>query len=92
MLSEGQKYCRLFQGELQYFRTSLSYQLSFRSLFCLCLSGLYTQVLLYADDFKKACGRYKDKYNIFDIQMVLMIFLGTEIYLSPILLLDKSVS
>ena len=32
---------------LQYFRLSLSYQLLLRSLFCLFLSGCFTQVLLY---------------------------------------------
>ena len=32
---------------LQYFQPSLSYQLSLRSLFCLFLSGHFTQVLLY---------------------------------------------
>ena len=32
---------------LQCFLPSLSYQLSFRSLFCLFLSGHFTQVLLY---------------------------------------------
>ena len=32
---------------LQYFRPSLSYHLSYRSLFCLFLSGHFTQVLLY---------------------------------------------
>ena len=32
---------------LQYFRPSLSYHLSLRSLFCLCLSGRFAQVLLY---------------------------------------------
>ena len=32
---------------LQYFRPSLSYHLSLRSLFCLFLSGCFTQVLLY---------------------------------------------
>ena len=31
---------------LQYFRPSLSYHLSFRSLLCLFLSGRFTQVLL----------------------------------------------
>ena len=31
---------------LQYFQPSLSYHLSFRSLFCLFLSGHYTQGLL----------------------------------------------
>ena len=32
---------------LQYFRPSSSYHLSLRSLFCLFLSGRFTQVLLY---------------------------------------------
>ena len=32
---------------LQYFRPALSYHLSSRSLFCLFLSGRFTQVLLY---------------------------------------------
>ena len=32
---------------LQYFRPSLSYHLSLRLLFCLFLSGCFTQVLLY---------------------------------------------
>ena len=32
---------------LQYFRPSLSYHLSLRSLFCLFLSGRLSQVLLY---------------------------------------------
>ena len=32
---------------LQYFRPSLSYHLRLRSLFCLFLSGRFTQVLLY---------------------------------------------
>ena len=32
---------------LQYFRSSLSYQLLLRSLFCLFLSGPFTQALLY---------------------------------------------
>ena len=34
---------------LQYFRPSLSYHLSLRSLFCLFLSCRFTQVLLYLD-------------------------------------------
>ena len=32
---------------LQYFRPSLSYHLSMRSLFCLFLSGRFTHALLY---------------------------------------------
>ena len=56
LLNAGQKYSRMLQGELpecskgsilQYFQPSLSYHLSFRSLFCLFLSGHFTQVLLY---------------------------------------------
>ena len=39
-LNAGQKYCRMLQESiLQYFRPSLSYHLSLRSLFCLFLSG-----------------------------------------------------
>ena len=41
-LNAGQKYCRMLP-----FRPSLSYHLSLRSLFCLFLSGCFTQVLLY---------------------------------------------
>ena len=42
---------------LQYFRPSLSYHLSLRSLFCVFLSGHFTQVLLYgsmANELKEA--------------------------------------
>ena len=45
LLNAGQNYCRMI---LQYFPPSLSYHLSFRSLFYLFLSGRFTQVLLYA--------------------------------------------
>ena len=38
---------------LQYFRSSLGYRLSFRCLFCLFLSGRFTQVLLYLLSFCK---------------------------------------
>ena len=38
-LNAGHKYCRMLKGSiLQYFRPSLSYQLSLRILFCLFLS------------------------------------------------------
>ena len=43
-LNAGQKYCIL-----QYFQPSLSYRLSWRSLFCLLLSGCLRLVLLYTD-------------------------------------------
>ena len=39
---------------LQYFRPSLSYHLSLRSLFCLFLRGRFTQVLLYLCFFQMA--------------------------------------
>ena len=48
LLNAGQKYCRMLQGGiLQYFRPSLSYHLTLRSLFCLFLSNHLRQVLLY---------------------------------------------
>ena len=45
-LNASQKYCRM-HCILQYFRPSLCYHLSLRSLFCLFLGGCFTQVLLY---------------------------------------------
>ena len=53
LLNTGQKYCIMLQVEhsaiLSTFikRPSLSYHLLLRSLFCLFLSGHFTQVLLY---------------------------------------------
>ena len=38
---------------LQYFRSSLSYHLSPRSLLCLFVSGSFIQVLLYTDRLKQ---------------------------------------
>ena len=57
LLNAGQKYCRELQGEhsailLTYIRARLGYNLSLRSLFCLLLSGHFTQILLYAADIK----------------------------------------
>ena len=46
-LNAGQKYCRMLESILQYFRPTLSYHLSLRPLFCLFLSGRLRQVLLY---------------------------------------------
>ena len=43
MLKADQTYCRI----LQYLRPSLNCRLSLRPLFCLFLSGSFTQVLLY---------------------------------------------
>ena len=46
-LNAGQKYCRMLQGKHSaILQPSLSYHLSLRSLFCLFLSGRFTQVLL----------------------------------------------
>ena len=48
LLNVGQKYCRMLQESiLQYFQPSLSYHLSLRTLFSLCLSGRLRQILLY---------------------------------------------
>ena len=49
---------------LQYYRPSLSYQLSLRPLLCLFLSGCFTQVLLYclpADDSYKISSLILDQ-------------------------------
>ena len=54
-LNAGQMYCRI----LQYFRPSLSYHLSFRSLFCLFLSGRFTQVLLYVQKKNNLSTEFK---------------------------------
>ena len=45
---------------LQYFRPSLSYHLSLRSLFCQFLSGCFTQVLLHvlSDTYQDGTLRY----------------------------------
>ena len=48
LLNAGQKYCRCSKASiLQFFRPSLSYHLSLRSMFFLFLSGHFTQLLLY---------------------------------------------
>ena len=44
----GQKFAECSKGSiLQYFQPSLSYHLSIRSMFCLILSGCFTQVLQF---------------------------------------------
>ena len=43
---------------LQYFRTSLSYRLSLRSLFCPFLSGHFTHVRFYCSPFSCCIGLY----------------------------------
>ena len=53
-LNAGQKYCTMLQESiLQYFRPSLSYNLSLRPLFCLFLGCRLTQILLYSYGIKK---------------------------------------
>ena len=42
---------------LQYFRPALSYKLSIRPLFCLFLSGRFTQVLLYLVIYVACCKK-----------------------------------
>ena len=47
-LNAGQKYCRMLQGEHSAIHlTFIKLHLLLRSLFCLFLSGRFTQVLLY---------------------------------------------
>ena len=47
-LNAGQNIAECSWSILQYVRLSLCYHLSFTSLFCLFLSGRFTQVLLYS--------------------------------------------
>ena len=55
-LNAGQKYCRMRQESiLQYFPPSFSYHLSLIPLFCLFLSGRFTQVLLYNGNVIDSC-------------------------------------
>ena len=49
---------------LQCFRPSLSYHLSLRSLFCLFLSGHFTQVLLYHLNCKKIINAFDNHETI----------------------------
>ena len=53
-LNAGKKYCRMLQGEHSAILSTfiiLSYHLSLRYLFCLFLSGHFTQVLQYIKMF-----------------------------------------
>ena len=49
---------------LQYFRPSLSYSLSLRSLFCLFLSGRFTQILLYFSTKIYVVGTQKNRLSV----------------------------
>ena len=64
------------RGLLQYFRPSLSYHLSLRPLFCLFLSGCFTQVLLYAKalDKKNVCLSLSPAQNILQLQNHIFYF------------------
>ena len=47
-INAGQKYCRMLQREQSaIFLTFIKLTLSLRSLFCLFLSAIFTQILLY---------------------------------------------
>ena len=51
LLNAGQSIAECSKGSiLQYLRPSLSYHMSLRPLFCLFLSGHFTQVLLYFEN------------------------------------------
>ena len=53
-LNAGQKYCRMLQGEHSaILSTFIKLHLPFRSLFCLFLSGRFTQVLLYTKNERR---------------------------------------
>ena len=71
LLNAGQKYCRMLQESiLQYFRPSLSYHLSLRSLICLFLSGCLRQVLLYI------CPHFQTKIYPNQILCDVLLILG----------------
>ena len=71
-LNAGQKYCRMLQKEHSaILSNSLSYQL-LRSLFCLFLSGCFTQVLLYSRIFFLInCGLFLSTKLSFDNMHIL---------------------
>ena len=78
----GQNYCRWSKGSiLQYFRPSLSYPLSLRPLFWLCLSGHLRQVLLY-----KKMIRYR---HILDIDLPKSLHFRIDFRWTSRLLLNK---
>ena len=64
-LNAGQKYCRMLQGEHSaILLTFIKLALSFRSLFCLFLSGKFIQVLLYLPvNLLPIAGLFTIKFN-----------------------------
>ena len=56
-LNAGQKYCRMLHGEHSaILSTFIKLPFVIRSLFCLFLSGLFTQVLVYVINTKISCA------------------------------------
>ena len=56
-LNAGQKYCRMLQGEHSaILLTFIKLPFGIRSLFCLFLSGIFTQILLYC--------KFSDTYRV----------------------------
>ena len=77
-LNAVQKYCRMLKGSiLQYFRPSLSYHLSLRSLFCLFFSGRFTQVLLYINLHE----RYRPAHESPPLNMHAIVSSGQEVWI-----------
>ena len=54
----------------QYFRPKLSYLLSLKSLFCLFLSGGFTQVLLYFPTLGLEVATYMARKNVSSIHVL----------------------
>ena len=92
LLNAGQKYCRMLQESiLQYFRPSLSYHLSFRSYFCLFLSGPLRQVLLYPiQSNTSTCSHSSRSTNILSVK--LRIFSYPSVLTYMFWLLKRTVS
>ena len=59
---------------MQYFRPSLSYHLSLRSLFSLILSGRFTQVLLYFNSLWSRTTTLNSEFLIPIISQMVLIF------------------
>ena len=73
---------------LQYFRPSLSYHLSLKSLFCLFFSGCLRQVLLYLCSLAGWIEHYpvanpEDKFLLKNGQLCLTIFLHSSEWFGP---------
>ena len=73
---------KVLQNILQYFRPSLSYHLSLRSLFCLFLSGLFTQVLLYSILFFRTDDSGMDRH--FPMLRMIVTDVHVETALPPV--------